>query len=201
MPPLPDNLPQDVKERLTLYNDLLQKWAPKINLVSQNTLPDSWSRHIADSIQLIDYIDKSGVVYDLGSGAGFPGLVLKIIEPDLEVHLVESDQKKCAFLQTVSRETKSQVRIHTCRVEDIVPEEIPDVVTARAFASLDKILEYIKPWLTLNPKLRLALLKGRNVSEEIAEAKKHWGFDHSLHTSTTDNSGQILIIQDIKECA
>ena len=127
----------ETNNRLKTYLSLLEKWQPKINLISNNTLDIAWDRHFEDSLQLLNILPEGEkTLFDLGSGAGFPGLVLAIAREDLNVHLVESDQKKCSFLKTVSRETKTPVEIHNSRIETVSRETSPDIVTARALASL-----------------------------------------------------------------
>jgi 16S rRNA G527 N7-methylase RsmG len=106
--------------RLQAYHDLLVKWQKAINIVSPKTLDEVWSRHFADSAQLAERIPQNAKVADLGSGGGFPGLVLAIMRPDLEIHLVESDLRKSEFLKNVSRETKSAARVHNDRVESVL---------------------------------------------------------------------------------
>lgn len=186
--------------KLDVYHALLQKWAKSINLVSPATLADSKHRHFDDSIQLVDYIPVgTKTIYDLGSGAGFPGLVLGIACPDIKVHLFESDTKKCTFLSTVSRETKTPVIIHNDRIESVNNSTLlpPDVITARALASLDKLLEMTEVWWTNNPHITLMFPKGEKADDEIKEALAKYDFVVSKHPSKTDKKAQILIIKDI----
>ena len=137
--------------KLKTYEELLQKWQPKINLVSLGSLKDAQTRHFADSLQIAEFVPASAkVLYDLGSGAGFPGLVLAMARPELTVHLVESDQRKSAFLQTVSRETRTPVSVHVDRIEK-VSLSTPDVITARALASLSELLRLTERWWTEQP--------------------------------------------------
>ena len=122
------------------YYGLLLKWQKTINLVSPSTLDDAWNRHFEDSIQVVSYIPENmKILCDIGSGAGFPGLVIAIERPDIQVHLVESDSRKCAFMRTVSRETNlSNVTIHNDRIENVIGDIDADYVSARALASLNK---------------------------------------------------------------
>lgn len=114
---LPENVSRETEARLRQYQALLLKWQEKINLISPGTMKDSWARHFQDSLQILPLVpDGPARLYDLGSGAGFPGLVLAIARPDLAVTLIESDAKKCAFLQAVSRETGVKVTIDNCRI-------------------------------------------------------------------------------------
>ncbi len=195
-----DHVSRETNEKLNNYNDLLHKWQAKINLVSPSTLPDSWDRHIVDSAQIVPLIpSQAQTLYDFGSGAGFPGLVIAMMRPDMEVHLVESDSKKCAFLQTVSRETGAKVFVENERVEKVVAANpAPDVVSARALASLAELLQYSAPWIAQNPALTLIFPKGAQAAQEVAEARKNWQFDLLETPSQTDNSARILVLTNVR---
>lgn len=179
--------------RLQIYHDLLVKWQKAINLVSPKTIEDIWSRHFTDSAQLAGYLKVGAKVTDLGSGAGFPGLVLAIMRPDLEMILIESDNRKSEFLKNVSRETKTSVTVYNDRVEKIlgVNGAIPDVITARAFAPLPVILEMIPANCRGADFL---LLKGKTALDEVAEAAKTFDFECVDMPSRTDNDAKILKI-------
>ena len=185
------------QEKLQTYEALLKKWQGAVNLVSSNTLQDSKKRHFEDSLQLADLIPENSIVFDLGSGAGFPGMVLAIARQDLKVSLIESDTKKCTFLSTVSRETQTEVKIVNQRIEDVSRETIPDIITARALASLDKLISYSLPWLEINHDLAMILLKGGQVDAEIKEAKANYSFDLERWPSNTGD-GFILRLTNIK---
>lgn len=190
--------------KLELYHKLLLKWQDKINLVSSKTIQNAWERHFDDSLQLLDHIPHDAkILFDIGSGAGFPGLVLAIVRPDLDLHLIESDQKKCSFLKTVSRETAVEVSIHNGRIESVSRETdiVPDVVTARALASLRDLLALAEPWWLANPDLTMILPKGAQVEQELSEAKKLYDFEVKRFTSHTDNDAQVLVLTKIKPCA
>ena len=190
------NVSRETQDKLDHYAKLLKKWQQAINLVSQSTLDDVDIRHFADSQQLDPYIDQGAVIYDLGSGAGFPGLVLAITRPDLDVNLIESDQRKCQFLRTVSRETGTDVQIHNCRIEAIdLPA--PDIVTARALAPISDILGYMRNWALSRADLKAILLKGANTEAEIENAKTHNDFTAEMAASQTGD-GYIVSIYDIK---
>ncbi|MBI1326555.1 MAG: 16S rRNA (guanine(527)-N(7))-methyltransferase RsmG [Alphaproteobacteria bacterium] len=172
------NLPPDVLEKLKTYEALLLKWQKTINLVAPSTLPQAWERHFLDSLRLVDLIPQNLTVYDLGSGGGFPGMVLAIVRPDLKIYLIESDQRKCAFLQNVSRETFFPATIHNSRIEEaakILPQ--PDLLTARALSALNNLVEYMEMFHAP----RGIFMKGDKVQEEIAEARKAYNFDLVLH--------------------
>lgn len=179
---------------LIRYADLLTKWQAKINLVGPDTLPDVWRRHMLDSAQLSRFIPKNKKVVDIGSGAGFPGLVLAIMRPDLDLHLVESDQRKCAFLREVNRATGCGATIHTDRIEAL--ESLNgDVITSRALASLDKLLVFAQMH-SLSTGICL-FLKGKRWSEELTDAQKNWSMQALHHPSRTNPAGMIL---ELRKC-
>jgi len=189
-------MPHDVEQNLKLYLELLIKWQSSINLVSPQSLSVAKERHFDDSLQLVDYIDQNQIVFDLGSGAGFPGLVLAMARPDLDVTLIESDHKKCTFLSTVSRETKTPVNIVNQRIESVELKTVPDIITARALAPLDKLLEYAFPFVDKNESLKCLFLKGEAASGEVDQARERFSFDlESFSSSISD--GRVLIIQNL----
>src|ERR1700722_13861594 len=132
------NVSRETIERLTIYQNLLKEWQQKVNLVSSSTLPHMWERHFQDSLQLLPYLPRENAsLIDLGSGAGFPGLVLALSRPEtLKVTLIESDLKKCLFLEIVSRETKISVTIIRERIEALRETLKGDIITARGLAPL-----------------------------------------------------------------
>lgn len=154
--------------RLQLYAGLLERWNRTINLVSRHSLADVWRRHFLDSAQLLSFlppppVDRPRRIIDLGSGAGFPGLVLAILGAG-EVHLVEADRRKCAFLREVARATETRVAVHPERIEQVTDLR-GDVVTARALAPLDRLLDYARALLL--PEGVCLFLKGRGVDREL----------------------------------
>ncbi len=183
--------------RLQTYHDLLWKWQKAINLVSPGTIPEAWSRHFADSAQLSHLMPSEARLADLGSGAGFPGLVLAIMRPDLEIHLIESDERKCQFMKNVSRETKTSVKIHTDRIENVLGNIAPQIITARAFASLEEILDLTEGESIRNPELAHILLKGRGVEQEVEEAMHHYSFVETYTPSFTDKDARIVTIRHV----
>ncbi len=207
---------RETGDRLRTYLALLEKWQRSINLVGQQTLQDPWRRHFLDSAQLhpliLDHGDRAGdrditpsdpsppVVVDLGSGAGFPGLVLAVLG-HLRVHLMESDRRKCAFLQEVVRATESDATIHPLRIEHADPSAIlgsalANCVTARACAPLDRLLGLAQPFLSRNGFC--LFLKGRTVTEELTVAQKSWKIEHALMDSASDAEGKILKITELR---
>lgn len=188
--------------RLEGYADLLVRWTQAINLVSRASLADLWRRHMLDSAQLLPLLPsvpdgRRRVILDLASGAGFPGMVLSILGAG-DVHLVDSDQRKVLFLREVARETGSDAHIHGVRIEQL--RHFPaDVVTARAFAPLDQLLELGAPFLDPSQACdgrgaRAYFLKGKRVEEELTAARKLWKMDVDRIPSRSDSSGTILVI-------
>lgn len=186
-------LTPDVAERLQTYVDKLIKWQKAINLVGPNTLKDPWRRHIMDSAQICDEIPPGATVADLGSGAGFPGLVIAML-CDVEMTLVESDQRKGAFLREVARETDTKVNILNERIEQIEPMNV-NIVTARALAPLDRLLPLVHRHLISGGKA--LLLKGSGVDEELTLTQKNWTMDMVKKPSVTNPDASILVIKDL----
>jgi 16S rRNA (guanine527-N7)-methyltransferase len=187
-----------VEERLNIYAALLTKWQKTINLVANSTLPDIWVRHFADSAQVLDAVPEARRWVDLGSGAGFPGLVTAIRladTPGARVHLIESDQRKCAFLREVSRETGAPVIIHAGRIEQIVPiiEEKIEAVSARALASLPILLDWSKKFL--EKEAVGVFLKGQNLDAELTDSSVTSTYLVSMLQSRTLASAQIVIVK------
>ena len=179
---------------LEVYAETLVKWQARINLVGAATLPDLWRRHFLDSAQLRAHIPAEAALLDLGTGPGFPGLVLAIMG-QATTTLVESDQRKAAFLREVARRTETPVHIRNTRVEKIDPWPV-DVVTARALAPLPKLLDYAFPFVEMGA--RLVFLKGKNVREELTEAQKTWHMSYVLERSRIDNAGWVLKIGEMQ---
>lgn len=182
---------------LETYADLLAKWQARINLVAKDSLPDLWRRHILDSAQLLPLLPPGGdPVTDLGSGAGFPGLVLAIMTRR-QVHLVDSDERKGAFLREAARQTGvlARVTIHTTRIEAAKAWKAP-VLTARALAPLRQLLDWAEPYLT--PASTCLFLKGARADEELTEAGRFWTMQATRHRSLTDPSGVILELSHLQ---
>lgn len=203
LPRLSVNVSRETLARLEAYAALLAKWQAKINLVGPATLPETWQRHFLDSAQLYAHLPAhTRVITDLGSGAGFPGLVLAIVAEaagrDLTVHLVESDARKAAFLTEAAREARiaGAVKIHPIRAEALAGRMSADVVTARALAPLDTLLGLARP--LLKPDGLCLFLKGEKADEEIAEAQKRWDFALERAASKSDPGGVILKIRGLK---
>lgn len=195
------NQPPELQHKLQVYHDLLLKWQRAVNLVAPSTLEDAWSRHFEDSLQLVELIPQNATsLIDIGSGAGFPGLVIALARPDLEVHLVESDQKKGVFLLNVSRETGAKnVHVHQQRIESVMGNLRGDVVTARALASLSQLLKYAQPqWERASSPAIQIYLKGQGWQDEVALAKADHDFQVTDYPSKTNRDAAILCISDVR---
>ncbi|SEK83750.1 16S rRNA (guanine527-N7)-methyltransferase [Roseovarius azorensis] len=186
-------------DRLKIYGDLLQKWNPRINLVSRATLDHLWSRHIEDSAQIYDLAPHPVAHWvDLGSGGGFPGLVVAIMgaadRSPSRTTLIESDARKSAFLRTVIRETGANATVITARIEDIPPLSA-DVISARALADLDALLTYTERHLASGGSA--IFLKGATWKKELSEVQSKWKFDYRLDKSRTETGPVILTITGV----
>ena len=192
---------RETLQRLEFYADLLQRWQKTINLVAPSTLPDVWHRHFADSAQLMDQVPAGALRWlDLGSGGGFPGLVIGCLlaeRPGSRLTLIESDARKCAFLREVVRQTALAsvvaVDIATERIETAANTSkvgVVDVISARALAPMERLLGWCDPFFG-SDTLAL-LLKGRDVEVEIAAARQIWEFDSELVGSRTSPEGRIV---------
>lgn len=181
------------------YEQALCHWQRRINLVGPSTLNDVWRRHFADSAQLAAHLrDGARTVVDLGSGAGFPGLVLKLLRPDLEVSLIEADARKAAFLSTTAANLKADVAVIAARIEDVASGSArprADIVTARALAPLTDLLELASGWSVDNPQY--LFLKGQNVEIELISATKCWNMTLMQIDSVTHPDGRLLSVEGI----
>lgn len=189
--------------RLLAYAALLQQWQRTINLVAPSTLPDIWSRHFADSAQLLALAPPEARAWlDLGSGAGFPGLVLAILLAEhgqAKMALIESDTRKAAFLGEVARQTGVPVDIYPERIERSATQAklaSADVITARALAPLPRLMELAAPYFS--PTTVGLFLKGRDVEAEVEAAGKSWSFEGTLQPSLTDPDGRIVVVRALK---
>jgi len=184
----------DTLARLAALVELLIKWQARINLIGRGTVADIWRRHVLDSAQLAPLLPATArTVVDLGSGAGFPGLVLAILGVG-GVHLVESDGRKCAFLREAARLTGAAVAIHAARAEALAPLAA-DVVTARALAPLPDLLDLAEKFI--RPHTICVFPKGRAAEQELTESQKTWMMTVRRIASVTDPQGTILKLEDI----
>jgi 16S rRNA (guanine527-N7)-methyltransferase len=213
MPDLPDGpdavaaiLPLDdrARRRLADYADLLRRWQPVKNLVAPSTLDDVWRRHMADSAQALAVVPTALRWLDLGSGAGFPGLVTAILiadRPNASVTLVESNGRKVAFLRTVGRELGLPIRVVDQRIESVAERVLSSIgsveaVSARALAPLPGLLALAEPWLTAGSVG--VFHKGQDFASECAAATQSWVFDLVEHRSRVDAGGRILVVSQLR---
>ena len=187
--------PPAVMEKLDAFVALLVAWNRRINLVGANTIGDVWRRHILDSAQLYPLLPAPvRVGADFGSGAGLPGMVLAIMGVP-EMHLIESDQRKAAFLREAKRVTGAPVEIHAQRAERLSPFKV-DVAVARAVAKLDDLLHMVYPYLM--PHSMCLFLKGKGAETELALAQNRWSMTAQAVPSRTDPAGRILILAGVR---
>lgn len=185
---------RETLDRLTAYHDLLLKWQPKINLVGPATLAEAWRRHFLDSAQLFPLLPgPPSRLADLGSGAGFPGLVLAAMGAG-DVHLIESDARKCAFLREAARVMGVAATVHNRRIEAVTPLNA-DFITARALAPVAELIRLGTPHLRAGGEF--LLLKGRNVDAELTEATKYWIMAAQRQPSRSDDEGCVLRLFDV----
>ena len=185
-------------EKLEAFGALVEKWTPKINLISKSSIPEIWERHITDSVQLFLMAPPHGRWVDLGSGGGFPGIVISILSAEKDfshnVILVESDQRKCAFLRTAIRELGLLSEVISERIEDI-PNLQADIISARALVDLDMLLEYAD--MHLKPNGVALFPKGERWKSEHENAQNRWSYSCEPIRSITNPSAAVLKIKDI----
>ncbi|RFC64536.1 16S rRNA (guanine(527)-N(7))-methyltransferase RsmG [Fulvimarina endophytica] len=184
-------------ERLDRYVALLTEWQTRMNLVAPASLAEVWERHVADSLQVTDLLPAFETLTDLGSGGGFPGIVIAIMRPEARVHLVESVGKKAGFLRAVAEDLGLSTHVHARRIEacgQVLARS--DLVTARALASLDKLCSLVEPHL--KPDARCFFAKGARHGEEIEEAKANFVFHVKHHPSRLKEGSVILELSGIR---
>ncbi len=187
------NVSRETIDKFRVYLTLLEKWQARINLVANSTLAEAWQRHILDSGQLAAfYPPQTKNIMDVGSGAGFPGLVLAIMG-GVTVDLVESDQRKAVFLSTVIRELDLPAKVHNQRIETL-PQLFPDVITARALAPVPKLLKLIEN--QLSPKSVCLFLKGAAVQDELTNLQTYSTMDATTHPSLSGPTGVVLELKN-----
>ena len=190
---------RETLERLRAYQALVEKWNPTINLISKGDVGEIWQRHILDSLQIPALKLEYSHWVDIGSGGGFPGLVIAICAlenaPEATHTLIESDLRKSTFLRTVIRELGLNAKVLQERIENVRPLEA-DVVSARALASLDLLCEFSARHL--GPEGKAVFLKGRTVDQEIEQAKNAWTFELRKVPSKTDPEAAIVILEGIE---
>lgn len=189
---------RETESALDQFVELFLRWQRAVQLVANSTLAQLWTRHIADSLQLLDLAPNAKVWADLGSGGGFPGLIAAIAlkeKPGAKVHLIESDQRKAAFLRETARTLDLPAMIHVKRIEEVSPEALPglEIVTARALAPMPELLELAHPFLKNGAKG--LFMKGANVDNELTDATKSWSIKSTIVPSKTDAEGRIVIVE------
>jgi 16S rRNA (guanine527-N7)-methyltransferase len=195
---------RETLRRLDRFVETLLTWRAKTNLIAASTVPHLWTRHISDSLQLLDLAPSARTWVDLGSGAGFPGLVIACAlaeTPDAKVHLVESNAKKAAFLREAARLTGAPAVVHAERIETFAAAfpASADVVTARALAPLKMLLDQSVSLLTTGA---LGLFpKGQDIDAELTEATKYWTIKVNLAPSRTDSNGRIVVVRALERRA
>jgi 16S rRNA (guanine527-N7)-methyltransferase len=185
--------------RLDRFVELLLETQSHTNLIGPATIPQLWTRHIADSLQLLDLAPDALIWLDLGSGGGFPGLVIAcalVDRPGAAVHLVESTGKKAAFLRHVVDSLALPATVHHGRVEDFSPDFAADVIAARALAPLDRLFGYVAPFLQSGAKALLP--KGQDVEVELTEAAKYWKIEAEQAVSRTNPASRILVVRSLR---
>jgi 16S rRNA (guanine527-N7)-methyltransferase len=192
---------RETETRLDRYLDLLREWQTKTNLVAPSTLPNLWTRHVADSLQLLTIASSARIWVDLGSGGGFPGVVLACALAETAgamVHLVERNAKKAAFLREALRITQSPGAVHLADIGDIVDRIAGpvDCVTARAVAPLHQLIGFAEPLVKRGAKA--LFLKGQDVEAELTDATKYWKIEPQLHPSRTGGHGWIVELDRIE---
>ena len=192
---------RETEARLDAYVALLLEWQAKTNLVAPSTLPHLWTRHIADSLQILDLMPNAKKWIDLGSGGGFPGIVLACAladDSDAMVNLVERNAKKAAFLREALRVTGGRGAVHLMDIGDYVDSfsGAVDCVTARALAPLETLLGFAEPLVKNGAKA--LFLKGQDVELELTEATKYWTIDFQLHPSRTAGDGSLIEVGSIE---
>lgn len=194
-----EDVSREAHAKLDLHWSEVRRWTKRINLVAGRSLEDGWTRHVSDSIQIFDAWDGTGIHWaDLGSGSGYPGLVVAILAQDraprLRITLVDSDLRKCSFLAHVARLVGVSVNVQCGRIETL-PSLAADVVSARALAPLDRLLDLAVPHMA--PGAYALFPKGARHQAEIAEARKRWRFDCGVLPSETDPEAAILTVRNI----
>jgi 16S rRNA (guanine527-N7)-methyltransferase len=190
---------RETQDKLDAFVDLLFTWQRTTNLIAPSTASEIWTRHIADSAQLLELASPTARVWvDIGSGGGLPGLIIACgLAPPAVVHLVESNAKKAAFLREAVRITGAPAQVHARRIEDFAQEfqGSADVVTARAVAPLATLLGYVEPFVKKGAQA--LLLKGQDVAGELTAAAKYWRIEADLVPSKTDSKARIVVVRKV----
>ncbi len=194
------NVSRETLQRLEHYVDLLLLWQQKMNLIAPSTIPFIWTRHVADSLQLLEHATDAKTWLDFGSGGGFPAIPIAcamLERPGSMVHLVESNGKKAAFLREAVRVTGVRAQVHLERAEkfSLGPVESVDVITARALSPLKLLCDQAFPWIE---KGAIGLFpKGQDIDAELTEATKYWSIEATVAPSKTSATGCIVIVRHL----
>jgi 16S rRNA (guanine527-N7)-methyltransferase len=192
---------RETQERLDRFVELLLTWQKTIHLISPSTIPKLWTRHVADSLQLLDLAPTARLWVDLGSGGGFPGLVIACAlaeTPGAQIHLVESNTKKAAFLREAARVTGAPAVVQAMRIEKFVANfsPVPDALTARALLPFKLLLDNS---FSILSRGALGLFpKGQDVAAELTQAAKSWNIDYTLVPSRTDSLARIIVVRGLE---
>lgn len=191
---------RETEAALDRFVELFLRWQRAVQLVSASTIPKIWTRHIADSLQLLDLAPGAKIWADLGSGGGFPGAVIALAlkgKPGALVHLIESDQRKAAFLREAVRALDLPAQVHAERIESAATRALPglEIVAARALAPMPELLEITHPFLRNGAKG--LFMKGANVDNELTTATKSWNIQSTIVPSRTDAEGRIVIVEQV----
>ena len=192
---------RETYKKFEIYYETLFKWQKSINLISNSTIDNIWVRHFLDSAQLYNFTKNiNGNILDLGSGAGFPGLILAMMG-NKNISVIESDQKKCTFMREVAMLSGTNIKIYNTRIEDLIFFK-PSLITARALAPLNKLIEYVEKYMEKNPSKseyfpNLLFLKGKYHKDELLELSKSRNIDYKVYQSITDEFGKIVYINKV----
>lgn len=192
-----DFVSRETSEKLLQLQAMAEQWNPRINLVAKSTIPDFFNRHIADAFPLVEHAPQDGTWVDLGSGGGFPGLVIAaLVGHRREVVLVESDQRKCAFLNAARRQLALRCEVIAKRIEETAPQNA-SVISARALAPLPKLLELATRHR--GPDCTFLFPKGARWSEEVMEAEKDWRYDLNIVKRSEPGGSVLLIMKNVRQ--
>ena len=192
---------RETYEKFEIYYETLLKWQKSINLISNSTIGNIWVRHFLDSAQLYDFTKNiSGNILDLGSGAGFPGLILAMMG-NKNICVIESDKKKCTFIREVAMLSDTNIKIYNTRIEDLSFFK-PNLITSRALAPLNKLIKYVENYMAKSPSNsekfpKLLFLKGKYYKDELLELCKTRNIDYKVYQSITDEFGKIVYINKV----
>ncbi len=194
------NVSRETISNLKVFQNQVLEYNNKFNLISKTSAIDIWNRHIVDSLQIINLLkEEDRFLYDFGSGAGFPGIVLAIAcknaYPNIKIKLIESIGKKASFLDYINKKMDLNVDVIQERIENVTLPKA-DVITSRALGRLDKLLNYALPFCS--DKTRLIFLKGEKWNKEVEEAQRRWFFKYQAIESITSKEGRILCVESLR---